>query len=490
MSTVRRTAKTTGGNTFTGDQILGSETASRALTLNGSGKITSSSVTDTELGYLSGVTSSIQSQISGISSFSDSVSTLRSGSGDLGRPNNICTSSDGSVIYAIEGYVSNSNKIYKSANSGTSWSEVSDADREYRAIACDSDGSVVVAVVNSGQIYVSTDSGSTWTARDSSRAWISVTVSNDGSIMAAAVDGGQIYVSSDTGATWGAVDSSRDWRDISCSGDGTKMVAVAAGGQVYNSTDSGSTWTARDSTRAWISCDISDDGSIAYATVVVTGTQGVYVSYDSGATWALAYGATLSTAVSVVTSSDGSVACATYSSSKVLISTNYGLTWRVVSVGLYFYSLAIPDSGSFFLGSSLGYVRKFTLSTSSMFSVGSGTDYSLTNSYARVDFGTIDCQIKLPVFGAYLITATIALNGTTADDSVFFKLYDATAAVDVPKSETDVTSGNTNEKRVVVLQAHYSVETASAIQIYGYNATAARGSVDAPQTRMSFIRIA
>lgn len=45
--------------------ILNDETASRAIILNGSKQLTSSSVTDTELGYVSGVTSAIQTQING-----------------------------------------------------------------------------------------------------------------------------------------------------------------------------------------------------------------------------------------------------------------------------------------------------------------------------------------------------------------------------------------------------------------------------------------
>jgi hypothetical protein len=44
---------------------LATTTASRALTSNSSGVITPSSVTDTELGYLSGVTSAIQTQFTG-----------------------------------------------------------------------------------------------------------------------------------------------------------------------------------------------------------------------------------------------------------------------------------------------------------------------------------------------------------------------------------------------------------------------------------------
>lgn len=53
--------------TFNGNPILGSSalTASRALQTDGSGLLSASSVTATELGYLSGVTSGIQSQIDG-----------------------------------------------------------------------------------------------------------------------------------------------------------------------------------------------------------------------------------------------------------------------------------------------------------------------------------------------------------------------------------------------------------------------------------------
>lgn len=53
--------------TFNGNPILGSSalTASRALQTDGSGLLSASSVTSTELGYLSGVTSAIQTQLNG-----------------------------------------------------------------------------------------------------------------------------------------------------------------------------------------------------------------------------------------------------------------------------------------------------------------------------------------------------------------------------------------------------------------------------------------
>ena len=55
-----------GKATFNNNVIVSGLTASTALTTNSSKQLTSSAVTDTELGYLDGVTSNIQSQIDGV----------------------------------------------------------------------------------------------------------------------------------------------------------------------------------------------------------------------------------------------------------------------------------------------------------------------------------------------------------------------------------------------------------------------------------------
>lgn len=59
-----------------GGVALPAETASRALEIDGSGDIKSSSVTSTELGYLSGVTSSVQTQITNAQDDVDDLVTL------------------------------------------------------------------------------------------------------------------------------------------------------------------------------------------------------------------------------------------------------------------------------------------------------------------------------------------------------------------------------------------------------------------------------
>ena len=60
-----------GKATFNNDVIVSGLTASRALTANGSKQITSSAVTDTELGYLDGVTSAVQTQLDAKASTTD-----------------------------------------------------------------------------------------------------------------------------------------------------------------------------------------------------------------------------------------------------------------------------------------------------------------------------------------------------------------------------------------------------------------------------------
>ncbi len=60
-------ANLAGGNTFTGSQTYSDQTASRVCVFDGAKNLVSSSVTTTELGYVSGVTSGIQGQLNALS---------------------------------------------------------------------------------------------------------------------------------------------------------------------------------------------------------------------------------------------------------------------------------------------------------------------------------------------------------------------------------------------------------------------------------------
>jgi hypothetical protein len=65
----------------------------------------------------------------------------------------------------------------------------------WKSIACSTNGSAVVAVIEGGQVYTSADAGRSWTPRDSSRSWAAVASSADGTRVVASEAGGsgQIY---------------------------------------------------------------------------------------------------------------------------------------------------------------------------------------------------------------------------------------------------------------------------------------------------------
>lgn len=122
---------------------------------------------------------------------------------------------------------------------------------------------------------------------------------------------------------------------------------------------------------------------------------------------------------------------------------------------------------------------------------GSGTDFSHAGTaYARVDFGGQDPEIALPTAGTYLVGVTIALqSGASPNDQFNFKLYNSTAAADVSNSDIRTTDVGTTVEHSCFIQAIVSVLGASTIQLYGQNATAARGGVASARTRITYVRL-
>lgn len=123
--------------------------------------------------------------------------------------------------------------------------------------------------------------------------------------------------------------------------------------------------------------------------------------------------------------------------------------------------------------------------------VGSGTDYTLTNSAARVDFGTTDIEASLPAAGTYLVTAILSIieDAGGGGDDYDFKLYNSTAAADVTASQRSVTGPAASKVAQVFLQSVVTVTAASTIQVYGVNNTAGRGTVDSAESTISYIRL-
>ena len=90
--------------------------------------------------------------------------------------------------------------------------------------------------------------------------------------------------------------------------------------------------------------------------------------------------------------------------------------------------------------------------SNSVVSVSGGTDYTMTASYAKLDFGAVDLEITLPEAGEYLVMISLqGLNNSGAHRQWTFKLFNFTTTLDVPESETqhamlDV-AGSTIENR-------------------------------------------
>lgn len=333
-----------------------------ALVTNSSGEATTSATTATEIGYVSGVTSSIQTQLD---SKADGLSYILTATTTDATQTELLNGAAQIVIPANTSWLADISMVCRRPTWGSF--TVQDSSRDWSDVACSDSGQKVVAVVNTGFIYTSTDYGDTWTQRATSNAFnavasdstgtnliavetgsyvwtssdsganwteqtggiggaafdpVAIAMSSDGSKAVLADFGGTLYTSTDFGVSWTARDSTRDWIAVCSSSDGTKLAAVVSGGQIYTSNDSGVNWTARASNLGWIDIDCSDDG----VTLVATISGGnIYTSSDSGVNWTSRATSELWTGAAC--SSDGARMFATYSGTGFKYSLDSGVTW-------------------------------------------------------------------------------------------------------------------------------------------------------------------
>lgn len=158
-----------------------------------------------------------------------------------------------------------------------------------RVLDCSADGEFV-ALATFGYIYTSDDAGATWTEQTASgsRDWRAIGCSADGSIIVGVVYSGGVYLSDDSGATWNvqAGAGTSTWTGVDVSGDGQLIIAAGSSGALARSDDGGTTWTTPPLINPIADLTfvvISSDGS----SVLTGGTTGfyAYVSLDAGLTW-------------------------------------------------------------------------------------------------------------------------------------------------------------------------------------------------------------
>jgi len=97
--------------------------------------------------------------------------------------------------------------------------------------------------------------------------------------------------------------------------------------------------------------------------------------------------------------------------------------------------------------------------------------------------------VALPTGGTYLVKAIVSvLAGAQAVDSFSFKFYNSTDAADITDSVRTCSNGTENQTFQVILENVVTVTSGKTIQLYGRNATAARGSTISTETSISYVR--
>jgi len=218
------------------------------------------------------------------SNYGDSWGEVGPSVGTNNRWSKVAINSTGNFMMACHYKISGGETegVFISTNYGSSWSEVSPAgvvaEPTWTSVACDDDGSVLMACSNQ-RLYISTNSGSSWTeARpngDADYFWYSNDCNSDGSIMVSLYrDTGRLWLSIDTGSNWSEIrpngDISYDWRDVRISKDGQVISVcdigpIAGIGALWNSRDRGVSWKevspTASTTKNFYKIDMNDTGT-------------------------------------------------------------------------------------------------------------------------------------------------------------------------------------------------------------------------------------
>jgi hypothetical protein len=235
------------------------------------------------------------------------------------------------------------------------------------SVVSSADGIRLAVAVSGGGIYTSTSSGVAWTQTSAPTTnWVAIASSADGTRLAAAVNGGGIYTSTNSGVAWTQTSApATNWVAIASSADGIKLAAVGYwGAAAYTSTNSGATWTSHGVSpipqyAAFLSIASCADGT-KLAVGALTGAAQLYISSDSGESWAQA-GTPYAHWVAVASSADGSKLAAEgedlgdFSLARIYTSSDSGLTWTQTSApATNWHSIACSADGTKLAAAAVG----------------------------------------------------------------------------------------------------------------------------------------
>lgn len=122
---------------------------------------------------------------------------------------------------------------------------------------------------------------------------------------------------------------------------------------------------------------------------------------------------------------------------------------------------------------------------------GSSTDYTLTTSYATVDFGAGDPTFSVPTTGVYLLVVGVLLQNTGGSTQYSFKLRNTTDSADIAGTERIVgTYTGAGENQQVVITTTASLTAGKTIALQGMvDITTYTPIVKAAGTVFSYIRL-
>lgn len=148
------------------------------------------------------------------------------------------------------------------------------------------------------------------------------------------------------------------------------------------------------------------------------------------------------------------------------------------------------SSGSGVVQPKAVYVSGFGPIAPSVATVGAGSNYALTDTYAAVDFGTTDLDLFLPMAGTYMLAFNVQVKaGNPFSTGASLKLFNFTDATDISGTERDVTLSANDQNIPVCLTMVITVAAAKTIKLYGKrDAGATAASIVSTKSNSFFIR--
>jgi photosystem II stability/assembly factor-like uncharacterized protein len=236
-----------------------------------------------------------------------------------------------------------------SRDGGATFADSGAGSGNWVSIKTSATGTDIVAAQYGGNLLISHDTGATWTtvpgAAFTGQEYESVTMSSTGTRICAAVLSVSIYCSANGGTSFATATRAAGaaltggFRTLSASADGMVVLAGTQEGTAFISTNGGSTFAplaVTGATGGFYRSAMSADGNtivLVGNTQFTSGSSGIWVSRDRGATWTNPYTAG-EDFTSVSMSGTGNVILVTASESnggKLLMSTDGGATFAAVS---------------------------------------------------------------------------------------------------------------------------------------------------------------